>query len=117
MRESTGPEGIVRSAAFQGDGSAAATASAATTACGWSAEARLFGGAVSREHGELALGPRGAAVGARGVAVVEAQELLEMALALHADELVDRHRDGSLGTGPDATQPSAPSLAKKTNPV
>src|SRR3954470_5287767 len=80
--------------------SAAATASAATTATS-STEARLLGGAVSREHGELLAHVHGAAVGAVGIVTV-ADELLEMRLALHADVLVDRHRLGSLGTRPDA---------------
>src|SRR5688572_29600572 len=79
------------------------TRAAAASASG-SAEARLLGGAVSREHGELAIRLRRAAVGAARVGVLEAHELLEMALALHANELVDRHRCRSVGTRPDAPQ-------------
>jgi hypothetical protein len=82
----------------------AATAPAATTASGRSAEARLLGGAVSREHGELAARLRRAAFRAVRVSVVEPDELLEVLLARHARVLVDRHRRGSVGTSPDASQ-------------
>src|SRR5207244_1350838 len=80
---------------------ATATASAATAAA--SAEARLLGGAVSREHGELLAHVLGAAVRTVGVVPVP-DELLEVRLALHADVLVDRHRLGSLGGCPDGSQ-------------
>jgi hypothetical protein len=80
-----------------------ATAPAAATASG-SAEARLLGGAVSREHGELAPRLRGAAVRALRIRVLEPQELLEVTLARHAHELVDRHRRRSVGRSPDAPQ-------------
>ena len=63
------------------------------------AVARLLGGAVSREHGELLAHVRGLAVGAAHRFPVP-DELLEVRLALHAHVLVDRHRRGSLGRGP-----------------
>src|SRR2546423_15464654 len=55
---------------------AAATAPAATAP---SAEAGLPGGAVSREHRQLPSHPYRAAVGARAVGIVHADELLAMA--------------------------------------
>src|SRR5918999_2650751 len=61
----------------------AATAPAAATAAGYSAKARLLGGAVSREHGEEPVELRRAAVGTRQTFVVESHELLEVALAGH----------------------------------
>ena len=86
---------------------AAATAPAATAAApaGGSAEAGLFGGAVSREHGELTGHLRPTAVRAVGIRAVDPHQILEVALALHADELVDRHRRPSVGTAADAAQP------------
>src|SRR5213076_2227757 len=83
--------------------SAATTAPAATTASRTRAEARLLGGAVSGEHGELLAHVRGAAVRAVGVVTVP-DELLEVRLALHAHVLVNRHRRGSVGTVPDGPQ-------------
>src|SRR3954471_20094719 len=82
--------------------SVAATASAATTATG-RAEARLLGGAVSREDGELLAHVLGAAIRTVGVVTVP-DELLEMRLALHAHVLVDRHRRESLGITPDVSE-------------
>src|SRR5215475_13275233 len=83
--------------------SAAATAPAAATASRTRAEARLLGGAVSGEHGELLAHVRGAAVRAVRVVTVP-DELLEMRLALHAHVLVNRHRRGSVGSVPDEPQ-------------
>ena len=91
--------------------SAAATAPAATASARPSAVARLPGGAVSRKHGKLARHPFGAARVTRGVRVAHADELLEVVLALHAHELVDRHRRGSVGTYPDERQPDAAARA------
>src|SRR5215211_8796898 len=68
---------------------AAATGAAATPSA--AAEAGLLGRAVRREHRELLAHVRRAAIGAVG-RLADADELLEMRLALHADELVDRHR-------------------------
>src|SRR5207245_3412306 len=82
---------------------AAATAPAAAAAPGSTAEARLHGGAVSREHRELLRHLDRPAVGAAR-ALAGSDELLEVGFALHADVLVDRHRHGSLGTRPDARQ-------------
>src|SRR3954451_21271692 len=70
--------------------SAAATASATTTPAA-STEAGLRGGAVRCEHRELAGDLPRAAVRTRGGGVVHADELLEVALAAHADVFVDRH--------------------------
>src|SRR5215213_2948840 len=68
---------------------AAATGAAATPSA--AAEAGLLGRAVRGEDRELLAHVRRAAFGAvRRLA--HAHELLEMRLALHADELVDRHR-------------------------
>src|SRR5919106_1179081 len=89
---------------------AAATAPAAAAASA-SAEARLLGGAVSREHGELARNPSRPAVGAGRIGLADPEELLEVALARHAHELVDRHRPGSLGRSPDAPQTAGGYLA------
>jgi len=86
---------------------ATAPAAATTATAHWAAEARLLGGAVRREHGELPGHLRVAAVRARRVGVVHPDELLEVALALHAHELVDRHRSRSVGTQPDAAQAGA----------
>ena len=58
---------------------------------------------MSREHGELLAHVRGLAVGAIHCLAVP-DELLEVRLALHAHVLVDRHRRGSLGMDPDASQ-------------
>src|SRR5436190_2921683 len=89
--------------------SAATTAPAATTASRTRAEARLLGGAVSGEHGELLAHVRGAAVRAVGVVTVP-DELLEVRLALHAHVLVDRHRRGSVGLAPDGPQTESRTL-------
>src|SRR5437868_10346978 len=86
--------------------SVAATASAATTARRRSAKARLLGGAVSREDGELLAHVLGAAIGTVGIVTVP-DELLEMRLALHTHVLVDRHRHGSVSRIPDAPRTSS----------
>src|SRR5919109_1008247 len=70
--------------------SAAATASAATAPGG--SVGRLLGGAVPCEDRELLAHVRGGAVGAVRLLAVP-DELLEVRLALHADVLVDRHRE------------------------
>src|SRR5262245_45785701 len=74
---------------------AAARAAAAAAARGRLAEARLRLRAARSEHGELLRDVPGPAVGARRRLVAEPDELLEVALALHADVLVDRHRPQS----------------------
>src|SRR5581483_692356 len=79
-----------------GSVAAAAGAAAAAAARRGLAEARRRVGAVRREHGELLLDLRAAAVRAVGLLAVP-DELLEVRLALHADVLVDRHR-GSLAS-------------------
>ncbi len=56
---------------------------------------------MSREDGELLDHPYRPAIGAVGALVRSANELLEVALALHAHVLVDRHRLGSVDMGPD----------------
>jgi predicted DCC family thiol-disulfide oxidoreductase YuxK len=66
---------------------------------------------VSREHGELPRDPRGAAIGARRIGGGHPDELLEVGLALHAHELVDRHRRRSVGRSPDAPQPKPHTLS------
>src|SRR3954452_8538712 len=83
--------------------SVAATASAATTARRRSAKARLLGGAVSREDGELLAHVLGTAIRTIGVVTVP-DELLEVRLALHAHVLIDRHRRESLGITPDVSE-------------
>src|ERR671937_1521821 len=79
----------------------AATTSAATAAA--TECAGLPGGARHRERRELLGDLRRAAVGARDLRF-PAHELLEVLLAAHANELVDGHRPGSLGTLPDGPQ-------------
>src|SRR5947208_5321982 len=104
------------SAAYVSSSMPAATAPAATTAARrHPAVARLLGGAVSREHGELPAHVRGLAIGAVDRLAV-ADELLEVRLALHAHVLVDRHRRESLGTDPDTCSQAGrfPSLDQGT---
>jgi len=79
----------------------AATTPAAATAA--TECAGLPGGADHRERRELFRHLRRAALGA-GDFLVAAHQLLEVRLAAHADELVDRHRPGSLGPVPDNPQ-------------
>src|SRR5207245_1873144 len=69
---------------------AAAAAAAAAPAAGRGPEARLGRLRLRREDGELTDDLRRAAVRASGVLTC-ADELLEVALALHAHVLVDRH--------------------------
>src|ERR671929_1140346 len=69
----------------------AATAPAAASASR-RPEARLLGGAVGREHGELLAHVRGLALRAVDLLPVP-DEFLEVRLALHADVLVDGHLD------------------------
>src|SRR5438128_5356841 len=90
-----------KAASSVSDSVAAATAPAATAAA--TESAGLPGGADHRERRELLRDLRRTALGA-GDLLVAADELLEMLLAAHADELVDRHRPGSLGSPPDARQ-------------
>ena len=73
-----------------------------------SAEARLLGGAVRREHRELPARRCRAAVGAIGRRRSSRTSSSKWRLALHADELVDRHRRGSVGIHADrpASHPS-----------
>src|SRR5205823_4860777 len=73
-------------------------AASAATEC-----ADLPGGARHRERRDLFSDRRRAAVRARDLRFA-ADELLEVLLAAHADELVDGHRLGSLGTLSDGPQ-------------
>src|SRR4051794_37225217 len=81
------------SAAYAARGSVTATAAASTAAASSSrrTETRLGAGAVGRELRELLLHLLGPALRARR-RLAEANELLEVRFAAHADVLVDRHR-------------------------
>src|SRR5436190_21383319 len=74
---------------------AAAGAAAAPAAGRSRAEARLRFRAVRREHRELLRDVVRPAIGTRRRSVTEAHELLEVALAPHADVLINRHRPKS----------------------
>ena len=76
-----------------GSGSVAAAATAAATAAARARrEARLGGGTVDGERGELPQHLCGAAARAGHDLLLGADELLEVLLALHARVLVDRHQ-------------------------
>src|SRR5204862_3711403 len=102
--DGAGGAGLRPAAARSGQGpSVTAATGTAATAAATTECAGLPGGAHHRERRELLRDLRRTAVGARDLRV-PAHELLEVLLAAHADELVDGHRRGSLGTSPDEPQ-------------